>query len=331
VVGRERSEAVRVPRIVAALSTGVLAAGLVIAPSAVAASPTYTVNTLDELSCAFDTQEGDSVFFFAGAGADGSGSGMFVESPDGVLLLQGDGGSAVFGPTFSAVVALLDPSTGEPVGDATVQATLTLGDPQVEEVRERNGNSWTRGTVITIDYAVEVTSVTVPGYTVLPEADDCTASRIAFDLRTTNPSAQIFHDTRFGSAICPLDGLTNGAVLLSGELRAPRFEVVIDDGVDPLKASGELTLRGFSGSATVPLLSRITGEPVADLTIRVTLNRISKRVHESVRDGRVTVLVSSVPYLASITVDTTDGRSGTTDCFAEEVTDKTIIRPGGDG
>lgn len=321
----------RVHRIVIALSAGVLATGLVIAPSAVAAPPTHTVHTADELSCVFDTQEGDSVFFFAGAGADGSGSGMFVEGPDEVVLLRGDGGSAVFGATFSAVVALLDPSTGEPVGDATVQATLTLGDPQVEVVRERNGNSWTRGTITSTEYAVDVTSVTVPGYTVLPEADDCNGNRIAFDLRTTNPSAQIFHDTRFGSAICPLDGLPDGAVLLSGELRTPRFEVVIDDGVDPLKAAGELTLHGFSGTTTVPLLSRITGEPVADLTIRVTLNRIGKRVHESVREGRVTVLISSVSYLASITVDTTDGRSGTAECFAEEVTAKTIIRPSGNG
>jgi hypothetical protein len=72
---------VRVPRIVIALSAGVLAAGLVIAPSAVAAPPTHTVHTADELSCAFDTQEGDSVFFFAGASSMGSGSGLFVESP----------------------------------------------------------------------------------------------------------------------------------------------------------------------------------------------------------------------------------------------------------
>jgi hypothetical protein len=110
-----------------------------------------------------------------------------------------------------------------------------------------------------------------------------------------------------------------------------RFEVVIDDGVDRLKAAGELTLHGFSGTATVPLLSRITGEPVADLTIRVTLNRIGKRVHQAVRKGRITERVSSVPYLATITVDTTDGRFGTTECFAEEVTRKTIIRPGGAG
>jgi hypothetical protein len=321
----------RVPRIVGALSTGVLAAGLVIAPSAVAAAPTHTVNTADELSCVFDTQEGDSVFLLAAADMDGSGSGMFVESPDGSLLLTGEGGSAVFGPTFSAVVTLVDFSTGEPVGDATVQATLTLGDPQVEVIRERTGNSWTRGTITSTEYAVDVISVTVPGYTVLPEADDCNGNRIAFDLRTTNPRARILHDTVFGSAICPLDGLPDGAVLLSGELRAPLFEVVIDDGVDPQKAAGELTLHGFSGTTTVPLRSRITGEPVADLTIRVTLNRVSKRVHESVREGRVTQRVSSVAYLATITVDTTDGRSGTTECFAEEVREKTIIRPGGAG
>jgi len=320
---------VSVPRIVIAL--GVLSASLVIAPTAVAAPPTHTVHTADGLSCVFETQEGDFVFLVAGAGAGGSGSGMFVESPDGVLLLQGDGGSAVFGPTFSAVVTLVDPSTGEPVGDATVQATLTLGEPQVEVIRERSGNSWTRGTVTSSEYAVDVTSVTVPGYTVLPEAGDCNGDRIDFDLRTTNPSAQIFHDTRFDSAICPLDGLPDGAVLLRGALRAPRFEVVIDDGVDPLEASGELSLRGFSGTTTVPLLSRISGEPVADLTISVTLNRIGKRLHESIREGRITEWVSLVPYLASITVDTSDGSSGTTECFAEEVTRTTIIRPGGAG
>jgi hypothetical protein len=59
--------------------------------------------------------------------------------------------------------------------------------------------------------------------------------------------------------------------------------------------------------------------------------RIGKRVHESVREGRVTQPVSSVAYLASITVDTTDGRSGSTECFAEDVTAKTTIRRGGAG
>ena len=229
------------------------------------------------------------------------------------------------------MVTLVDPSTGEPVGDATVQATLTLGDPQVEVIRERNGNSWTRGTTTSAEYAVDVTSVTVPGYTVLPEADDCNGNRHDFDLRTTNPTARIFHDTDFESDICPLDGLPDGAVLLDDDLRAPEFTVVIDDGVDPLKALGELTLRGFSGTATAPLVSLITGEPVADLTISVTLNRIGKPVHESIREGRVTQRVSFVPYMASITVDTSDGRSGTTECFAQAVTEKTIIRPGGAG
>jgi len=322
---------VKVTRMVA-LSAGVLSAGLFIAPTAVAAPPTNIEQTLDELSCVFDTQQGDSVFFFAGAGSEGSGSGMFVESPDGVVLLQGDGGSAVFGPTFSAVVTLRD-SSGEPAGDATVQATLAFGgEPQVEEIRDRDGNSWTRGTITTIDYAVEVTSVTVPGYTVLPQSDDCAGSRISGDLRTTNPSARIFHSTDFESDICPLEGLANGAVLLSGnEVRTPRFEVVIDDGVNPLKASGELNLHGWSASATVPLLALVTGEPVADLTIDVTMNRIGQLTHESVREGRVTALLSLASYVASITVTTSDGHSGTAECPAGAIMEKLIIRPGGGG
>jgi hypothetical protein len=123
-------------------------------------------------------------------------------------------------------------------------------------------------------------------------------------------------------------GLPDGAVRLTGQPRAPLFEVVIDDGVDPLKASGIVELHGWSGSTTAPLLSLIRAEQVADLTIGVTLNRIGDRVHESVREGGVTERVSVVSYLATITVDTSDGRSGTAECFAEEITVK-IIRPDG--
>lgn len=322
----------RLPRIVVALLAGVAVGGFVTTPTAVAAPPTHTESVVDDLSCVFDTQEGAAVFFFAGASDGSAGSGMFVES-NGEVILDGQGGSAVFGPVFSATVTLIDLSTGQPVGDATVEATLAVvGEPQVEEVRERDGNSWTTGTVTTINYAVEVTSVTVPGFTVLPEADDCDASQITFDVRTTNPSARIFHIPDFGSDICPLEGLANGEVRLSGnEVRTPVFEVVIDDGVDPLKASGELTLHGWSASATVPLLSLITEEPVADLTIDVTLNRIGQRTHESVREGDVTVLLSLASYVASITVTTSDGRSGTAECPAIATMEKVIVRPGGGG
>jgi hypothetical protein len=323
---------VRVSRILVALFAGVLVGGLVTVPAAVAAPPTHTELTVDDLSCVFDTQEGDAIFFFASASDGSAGSGMFVES-NGVVILDGEGGSAVFGPDFSAVVTLIDLSTGQPVGHATVQATLALvGEPQVEEVREPNGNSWTTGTVTRIDYAVDVTSVTVPGYTVLTEPGDCDGVRITFDVRTTNPSARIFHIPDFESAICSLDGLPDGAVLLSGqEIRTPVFEVVIDDGVNPLKASGELTLRGWSDSATVPLLSLVTGEPVADLTIDVTLTRIGQRTHELVREGGVTVLLSLASYVASITVTTSDGSSGTAECPAITITEKVIDRPDGDG
>jgi hypothetical protein len=90
---------VRVPRFVVALSAGVLAGGLVVAPAAVAAPPTRIEHTVDELSCVFETQEGDLVFFAASASSDGSGSGMFVETLANDVLLDGQG-SAVFGATF---------------------------------------------------------------------------------------------------------------------------------------------------------------------------------------------------------------------------------------
>jgi hypothetical protein len=109
----------------------------------------------------------------------------------------------------------------------------------------------------------------------------------------------------------------------------PATPTTWDDGVDRLEASGIVELHGWSGSMTAPLVSRIRGEQVADLTIGVTLNRIGERIHESVREGGVTERVSVVSYEAVITVAISDGRSGTADCFTREITEKIIIRPHG--
>jgi hypothetical protein len=314
----------------AAVLTAVLLGGIA-APAADAAAPERIQNTVDELSCVFETQQGAVVFFFASADRSGSGSGMFVEGSNGDLLLNGVGGTASFGPAFAAAVGLIAFPSGDPAGTAVVEAILTpAGEPQVEQVRERNGNSWTRGTVSTADYVIDPTSVTVPGYTVVPQADDCTGSRIVFDVFTTNPQAGVYSDTTLGSAICDLAGLADGQVRLSGTARLPFFEVVIDDGTDPQKASGELNLHGQQGVTTAPLIALTTGEPVADLTIRVSLQRIGTRQHEQVHDDGILQRVSFVPYTATITVTTSDGRSGTTQCYAEAVTEKIIIGPQAD-
>jgi hypothetical protein len=106
------------------------------------------------------------------------------------------------------------------------------------------------------------------------------------------------------------------------------FEVVIDDGVNPQNASGDLLLRGGSvAEATVPLIDLRTEEEVAELTISVQLDRIGRRSRESESFDGITEWLVVVPYRATITVSTSDGRSGVAHCYAEHLTTKTIIRP----
>lgn len=305
---------------------------LVSTPSsiAVADAAEHVRNTVTDVSCAFQTAEGDVVHLYATASSqDGtSESDVFVETPDEQPVLVGDGGSAVFAPSFAANVPVYDFATGEPVGQASATATITPdGEPVVSEVRDRGGNTWTKGTMTSTEFTVAVTSVVVPGYTIMPEPGDCSGSELTFDLLTTDPDSRIYRTPDFGSATCALEGLPYGEVRLSRDVRTPVFEVVVDDGIEPMKASGVVPLNAWSGSATAPLTAVATGEPVTDLTIDVTLERAGRRGQDSATFDGVTLRVSWVPYVASIRVTTADGRTGTAACYAEDVLELLIIRP----
>lgn len=304
----------------------------VAAPAAVAGPAERIETTAVDVSCVFSTSEGDLVFFFASDVNGEAGSGMFVESPDGEFILFGEGGSATFGPEFSATVLMYDVVTGEPVGEATVEATVTqLGEPVVEEIRHRDGNRWTKGSFTLTEFAVAATAVDVPGYTIEPAPEACSGSEFIFDVLTTNPAARVQQISDYESEICQLEGLPDGEVRLSRDIRTPVFEVVIDDGVEPLKASGDLDLRGWSGSATAPLVSLFTDEVVSDLTIDVTLKKAGQRDHEFVTFNGVTMRISWVPYIASISVSTSDGLAGTAECYSEHIVERIIVRPHQDG
>ena len=207
-----------------------------------------------------------------------------------------------------------------------------VGVPVREEIRVRSGNTWTKGTVVVTDYRVTVTAVSVPGYvpgyTVRVGDDDCTSEDSAFDIKSTNPRARIYSDYDFQSADCRLAGLPNGEVRLSGERREPTFEVVVDDGVNPLKASDELRLRGGTGDASAPLIDLGSEQAVATVPINVDLTKLAGRKQESETFDGITLRSVVVPYRTTITVS--DGRSGVAHCPAVYVTEKIIMRPGTD-
>lgn len=321
-------------RLATTLASGLILAGVAVAPTASAAPSEHIVNTVRDVSCVFETAQADLVFFGATASSTGgeAGSFMFVETLDFETVLTSVVGTAEFGAegSFSADVDLVSAETGEPVGTATVDALLTAaGAPVVEEVRGRSGNSWAeKGTVTTTDYRVEVRSVTVPGYDVLVGEDDCTSQELAFDVRTTNPAGAVYGDSGLDSEICQLEGIEFGEVMLSGAVKDPVFEVVIDDGVTPLKASGTIQLRGGSGDAGAGLVDLTTEAVVADLGISVDLARSGTRQTESEFLDGVTSRMARTFYMASITVVTDDGRTGTAQCPAVEYTETIIIKPG---
>jgi hypothetical protein len=302
--------------------------GLLAAPPAAAAPPVVTQNSVDELSCVFDTAQGDAVYFFASASAQdaSSGSGAFVETPAGEIVLRGEGGTATFGDAFAGDVALTDEAAAA-AGMLSVRLGLgPAGEPVVEHVDERDGNVRTTGTITQTEYAITVTSVDLPGYTVLPATGDCSGARHEFDLRTTNPRVQVIRSTTFGSQICALSGIADAEVRLSGTSRSQPFvEVVIDDGVSPQKASGELSLRGGSGTVTVPLVDLTTGEPVADLAIAVDLRRSGPGTREVASGPGIQERTRFTPFVATVEVVSSDGRSGTATCAAFEAVTVTRI------
>ncbi|MEU4604145.1 hypothetical protein AB0F43_14290 [Kribbella sp. NPDC023972] len=305
---------------------------LVAAPTASADSPTRILNTITSVSCVFETARGDYVFFGATANTldAASGSYMFVETADYDMVAEGWEGTAVFAGdgSFAADVELLDSDTEEPLGLASVEATRTLlAAPVTEDLQERSGNSWTIGTVTTTEYRVDVGSATMPGQTVLAGDDDCISEVITYDVMTTNPAAAISSDSDFESAICDLEGLPNGQVALSQDRPGVRYDVVIDDGVNPQEAEGVLNLPGRTAGGTSPLIDHVTGQQIGELTINVELRRIGARSQQSDTFDGITERGVVVPYLATITVSTSDGRSSVARCYAEDYTSKLIVRP----
>ena len=298
----------------------VMMAGLV-APAVSTAAPQHVLKvTFDDLQCVFDTTVGDAVVFQASGDAGGATSWALVENSQGEALLWGEGGTATFGPDFAGDVTLFD-LQGSAAGTLSVRLRITLGEPVVEQIEEREGNRTTKGSITTTDFAIEVVSATLPGYVIRTAADDCRGERTAFDLHSNNPHRHVANFDEFYSGRCDLDGIPMGWVALGGEgIDMPEFLVAIEDPVNPARAQGELSTEGGaktrSGIATAPLVDPDTGTEVGDLSLALTLTRVGQQRSQKFVDGDQTDFVRWTPYDAFVEVTTTDGRVGRVHCPA---------------
>jgi len=307
-----------------ALATACAAAALLaVATPADAGAPTRVNAEYWGVSCVADLGEGQTLFLFGGGTTDGSdgGVGAFVEDAAGSQVAEGQATSFAFGSSFSTTIEL---------GSKTfeVSAPATPGPSVTEQVNDRDGNSWTKGSTSHADVALTGATATYGGNPVQLTDTSCTGELNAFHVRTTNPAASIHASSDFASDICAVDGLADGQVRLSGALPDAFVEVVLDHGGEDVeKAQGDLRVTGGRGTLRTDLVDLFTGDVRTRATIGLALERSGKTVREVVSEDGSTQRQSVTPYRATIAVSTADGRHGTASCAAVAVTTQLRVQP----
>ena len=316
-----------IPRRLAVVPAALALAATAFAPPAAAGPLVRIQNTVDDFSCVFDTEEGATVFFFGSSSDAGSGSAAFVEGED--LYLEGWEGTAAFGAnTLTASVGLATVPEGEPVGTVTISATTTLGEPTMEQVNARSGNTWERGTITTADYTYSDVAITIDGFTPILDDTTCTGQRTVFDVRSTDPASRVYRDSTLTSGPCPILGREDAELLLSGQPREPFLEIVFGaQGSDPSKAQGVLERDGASWSASLALIALATEEQVGTLDVTAEISLDGAPYRQRFSEGGFTEMAWIVPYAVAYEILTDDGTTLTAECEAYQVRSHLNISP----
>ncbi|WP_028656138.1 hypothetical protein [Nocardioides sp. J54] len=275
-------------------------------------------------SCVADLGDGHTLFLVGGGATDGSEGGVsaFVEDADGGLVAQGEATELTFGSSFAATVPLDDGHTFAVAADAAPGETTT------EQVDERDGNRWTKGTSTSTEVTLSGTTASYDGAPVELASNACTADITGFHVRSNNPAAHVstWHD--FGSDICAVPGLPDGEVRLSGQLPDVVVEVVLDHGeAGAEKAQGTLRMPSGRGTLHTDVVDLFTGETSTRASIGVTLQQAGTKQREVGVEEGATQRQTVTPYLATIDVVLADGRRGTATCAAAAVTTQVRLTP----
>jgi hypothetical protein len=311
-------------RLTLATALGTAGALAVTAP-ADAGAPTRVDAEYWSVSCVAALPGGETIFLFGGGTTDGAegGVGAFIEAADGSQVAEGQTSSFEFGSTFATSIGL---------GAETfaISAGVDRGPTVTEQVDERDGNAWTRGTTSTSELTITPSGASYGGQAVELDPGACNGDINAFDVRTTNPSASIHRDGDFESEICDVVGLEDAQVRVTGVLPNAYVEVVLDHGGEDVeKAQGELVLRGGRGTLRTDVVDLFTGDVRTTATIGLVLERSGKTVRQVVAEDGSTQRQSVTPYRETITVALADGRRGTATCSGVAVKTETRTTPAG--
>lgn len=292
------------------------------APAA-GAAPTRIDAEYWGVSCVHALGGGETLFLFGSGTTDGAegGVGAFVENADGAMVAEGFTTDFTFADSFATSLDLAGTTFA-------ISADVDRGATETAAMNERDGNGWTKGTTSQTSLEVTATEASYGGQPVDLSAGGCSGDITGFDVRTTNPAAQIHHDEDFDSAICDVDGLPDAQVRVTGALPDVVVEVVADHGGEDVEqAEGEITLRGGRGTLSTDLVDVYTGETRTTATIGVELERSGSATREIESGEGIVERRTVTPYDETISVVLADGRAGTASCSGVAVSTQVRIAP----
>lgn len=310
-------------RVLVSLAVAGATAAVLAAAPATADAPTRIDAEYWGVTCVYALGGGNTAFLFGSGTTDGAegGVGAFVEASDGSQVAEGFTPEFTFGDTFEASLDLAGTTL-------SISADVTAGDPETTPIRERSGNSWTRGTTAVAALAVETTSASYGGQQVDLAGGSCDGEITAFDVFTTEPAGTVYRDRDFDSEICSVAGLPDAEVLVTGILPNAYVELVLDHGGEDVeKAQGEVMLRGGRGTLVTDVYDVFTDQKRTTATISIALERAGRMTSQVDRSEGFVERTTHTPYTEKITVNLADGRSGTATCFGVASTSHVKLAP----
>lgn len=252
---------------------------------------------------------GVAELFFAGVSSEFGGfaevafwAGTSVPSGEPTLAtdFESAGEGSVADLSVSITQPLLDVATGEPDGDAVIQATLApAGDPEPFSVEERFGNIVVRDSGTIQPMTVETGTLQIAGETLSLEG--CLGRILDHTYFQSQPSAEVFHAEDI-FVFCDLtsEGAHGFLFAFSGQDTA-FVEIGFDE--PPVSGSTEegVTLDLSTFDATVPMFDNLTGDPIGDALVDASITP----GEEEIRSKRYAQNVIAVGIQQPLTVQGT--------------------------
>ncbi len=178
------------------------------------------------------------------------------------------------------------------------------------------------------EYTYSDVAITIDGFNPILDDTTCTGQRTVFDVRSTDPASRVYRDSTLTSDPCPILGMEDAELLLSGQLREPFLEIVFGaQGSDPRKAQGVLERDGASWKASLALIALVTEEQVDTLNVTAEFDLEGAPYRQRFSDGGFTEMTWVVPYTVTYEILTDGGTTLTAECEAYQVRTHVNISP----